>query len=163
MTKIKESTKEVTIYTVAGKQFLNKTDALDYENELTQKMDYVYYVVMYDPARVNSLKKNKEPNYTKWIVYAVPAHHTPTNLIYDVLINNIGPAITQHIDEYEIKYGYINNWDLRQPKRFYSIDAIAEFFNHKISDKGYPTIQFLNESGACIEEWKRDGVDVKQK
>lgn len=161
MTRIKTTKKEVTLYTVAGKTFLDKNEALDYETDLIEKMNYVYHVVKYDPMDADSFSKDKLiPEYQQWVIYAVPMHHTPSNMIYDILTTHIGPAITKHIDEFECDYGYINNWDIRMTKRLYSIEALAEFFNQKISDEGYPTIRFMNADGALIEEWERDGVTI---
>lgn len=161
MTRMKTSTKEVTIYTVAGKKFLDKSDALAYEEDLMAKMTYVYHVVQYDPMKADSFDKDKTPKYQKEIIYAVPAQQTPTNLIYDILITHIGPAVVKHIDEIEYDHGYINNWDIRMTKRLYSIEALVEFFDKKIDEKRQPTIRFVDINGDITEDLERDGVYVK--
>lgn len=162
MTRMKTTTKEVTLYTVAGKTFLDKDDALAYEADLMEKMNYSYHVVKYDPMTADSFSKDKRiPNYQQCVIYAVPTYNTPSNLIYDILTTQIGPAVVKHVDEFDVDYGYINNWDIRMSKRLYSLDALAEFFNQKISDEGYPTIRFVDIAGDLTDEWERDGVYVK--
>jgi len=158
---MKTTKKEVTLYTVAGKAFLDKNDALAYETDLVEKTNYTYHIIMYNPMEADSFDKDKMiPKYQQWVIYAVPRHNTPSNMIYGILTTHIGPAITKHIDECGYDYGYINNWDIQMTKRLYNIEALAEFFNEKISDDGYPTIRFVNADGDLIEEWERDGVTI---
>lgn len=162
MTRMKTTKKEVTLYTVAGKTFLDKDDALAYEADLMEKMNYVYHVVKYDPMTADSFSKDKRiPKYRQCVIYAVPAHDTPSNLIYALLTDHIGPAVVKHMDEFEVDYGYINNWDIRMSKRLYSLDTLVEFFNQNINDDGYATIRFVDTDGYLTEEWERDGVYVK--
>jgi len=162
MTRIKTSTKSVTIYTVAGKQFLDETDALAYEKELNEKMDYTYHVVKYGPLEVDSFVEDKTPVYSKCVIYAVPVHATPSNLIYTILMRAIGEAVTEHVDEFGCQYGLVNNWIITLQKRLYSIESVAEFFNSKIDDSYQPLIRFVDETGSVVDEWKRDGLYVKR-
>lgn len=161
MTRMKTTTKEVTLYTVAGKTFLDKHDALDYEADLIEKMNYTYHMVKYDPMKADSFSKDKHiPKYQQWIIYAVPTHRTPSNFIHHILTTHIGSAVIELVDEFDQSYGYINNWDIRLTKRFYNIESLAEFFDQKMSDIGYPTIRIVDSEGVLIEEWKRDGVII---
>lgn len=160
MVRIKRSTKKVTIYTVAGKDFLTEDEAREYEKNLNEKLGYTYYAVKYNPLDVDSFAKDKTPVYTKGIIYAIPTHMTPSNLIYAILNDTIGPAVIQHVDEFGSDYGYINNWDVIFKKRLYSMETLVDFFDIKIDDTLCATIRFVDHKGNITEEWQRDGTEI---
>ena len=160
MLRIKRSTKKVTIYTVAGKEFLSEDEARKYERDLNEKLGYTYYAVKYNPLDVDSFAKDKTPVYTKGIIYAIPTDRTPSNLIYAILNDKIGPSVIQHVDEFGIDYGYINNWDIIFKKRLYSMETLVDFFDVKIDDTLCATIRFVDDKGRMTDEWQRDGTKL---
>ena len=160
MLRIKRSTKKVTIFTVAGKEFLSEIEAMKYERDLNEKMGYTYYAVKYNPLDIDSFAKDKTPVYTESVIYAIPTHQTPSNLIYAILNDTIGPAVIQHVDEFGSDYGYINNWDVIFTKRLFSMETLVEFFDDKIDDTLRATIRFVDHKGHITEEWQRGGTKI---
>ena len=160
MARIKRSTKKVTIYTVAGKEFLTEDEAREYERNLNEKLGYTYYTVKYNPLDVDSFAKDKTPVYTESVIYAIPTDQTPSNLIYAILNDAIGPSVIQHVDEFGGDYGYINNWNVIFTRRLFSMETLVEFFDDKIDDTLCATIRFVDDKGRVTEEWQRDGTKI---
>lgn len=111
--------KEVEVYVVGNKEFLDKEEAKAYERRLEEKLNYTFYNVSYSP----DLTEGR--GFSKSMKLAVKGNH-PSNAIIQYLNDNIGKPV-----EGVMGVAPTNNWSYSKGFKFDNIDEMEKFIDEK--------------------------------
>jgi len=139
-------TKNVDVYIVGDKEFLNKEEALRYEQQLNEKLKCTYYPVSYQP----DLTEGR--GYYKKMIVGVKGDYSPSNAIFQYLVDQVGKPI-----EMVMGVSPIDNWKVHEGKRFDDINELNEFLDQQVrtgvGDYGKyekPKLIYINGEGKQV-------------
>ena len=109
-------TKEIEIYTVAGKEFLDKQEAINYEEEINKELEYTFFIIEHHPDL------NEGTGYFNKNVIAVPKNYAEYATALQFCVNNFGKplAAVQGVAP-------IPNWVMSAIKKFDNIEDLENF------------------------------------
>jgi hypothetical protein len=115
--------KEVQIFIVEGKEFLDKKDAEEYEKEIKKELGYTFFTISHDP----DLTEGR--GYYKNTVIAVSGNYAEEATALKFCFDNYGTPL-----EFVMGVCPTPNWILGTGKRFNTIKELEEFKKQKISE-----------------------------
>lgn len=122
--------KEVEVYIVEGKEFLNKEEALAYQKDLTEKLGYWYYLISTEPDL------NEGRGYWKQQIVGIKKDYSLGSQVslWSYLYLHLGRPIA-----YVLGVQKIPAYTVSKAMEFDSMDELNRFFdknqffkNHKI-------------------------------
>lgn len=138
--------KTIDVYVVAGKEFLDREEAEQYEKELMDKLKYVYYVVSVHP----DLTEGR--GYQRTIIVAVEKSYNDNTLIH-FLCQTYGKPL-----EFAQGVKPVDNWGYSKGKTFETLEGLKDFLETKRSQGigdyrrlEVPDIYYVDTNGNAVE------------
>lgn len=115
MSLIETKTKEVTVYVVAGKEFLDKSEAEKYEKELEKELSYTFFTVNHSP----DLTEGR--GYYKTTVLAVPKNYAAQATALQYCVDSLGKPL-----EFVMGVAPMPNWVISGGRKFETIESLGK-------------------------------------
>lgn len=131
---MKEVMKEIKVYMVGNKEFLDKQEAQEYEGELMKALKRVYFTVSHSPDLTEGRC------YYGQTVVAAPKGYVEYETVLQYCIDNFGSPL-----EFVMGISPVANYKISKGEQFETIEELGEF---KEKNKA---IIYLNERGKEIE------------
>jgi hypothetical protein len=112
--------KLITVYKVGDKEFVNKSEAEEYEKQLNDLLKYSYFPVTYSPDLTEG-----RGYYKKMIVAVENSYNRNTLLHY--LVKTFGDPL-----EFVMGAAPIDNWIIGEERSFDSIEELKKFLDEKV-------------------------------
>ncbi|MGO1852764.1 MAG: hypothetical protein ACTH0V_05075 [Microbacteriaceae bacterium] len=151
--KISQTTKEVTVYSVGGREFVDKTAAEAHAEKLNQRLGYAFYVVR------SGFDLTEGRGYFTSEVVGIRLVHTPASGTARLEPNSIvAYCLAQHGDPVDEFYGRpVGRWTYSKPEEFSDVgDLDAWLDQQRRRGRGYSQtfrgVFYADEFGRLISD-----------
>jgi hypothetical protein len=139
--------KNIDVYIVEGKEFINKEEAVKYEEQINNELRYTYFTITHSP----DLTEGR--GYYKTSTIAVPKNYAEKATALKYCFETFGTPL-----EFVQGCSPIANWILSESKSFKTLKELCEFKNSKVSEgigdyrkSVNRQITYLNAKGNVID------------
>ena len=120
---MQEITKEVKVYMVGNKEFLNKKEAEKYEEELKKDLNYVFFTIRHNP----DLTEGR--GYYKTTVIAVAKNYAEHATALKYCFEKFGSPLA-----FIMGCSPMANWDIVKSEKFETLEDLNMFKEAKVYD-----------------------------
>ena len=115
--------KNIDVYIVEGKEFINKEEAVKYEEQINNELQYTYFTISHSP----DLTEGR--GYYKTSTIAVPKNYAENATALKYCFDTFRTPL-----EFVMGCSPIANWILSEGKEFQTLKKLCEFKNSKVSE-----------------------------